>query len=628
MSQARQQVIEQLGVDIDLFLQQTKIGSQSLSELDREILYQSLLGNSRKQIAVGLGLSPEQVRDRLSDYIYPAIEQVIPPEPGEKSGNWVKTLNFLLNPQHGYRLNPAPPLNSDNFQASFGRQMFLYPANPSIGQSQIEATQFYQQGLYYAAIQCFEDAWQQEQTLYQNGNPEVLIYLNNSWVDYRQAQLQDKGIPIYTVAVVVPFHHNQGRIAAEILRGVAQIQTQVNVASLHRLGWRDLKLTALPIDRIAAHSLIGCPIALRILVVNDPNHLFDPFNQTAEKLAALAAPLNIMAVLGHYSSEMTQKALQFYSRQGIPVVNASSTADPLSHLSTGEQIGWFRLSTPDQINSAKLVEFLLSLANDRPQRIAIIYNQNSLYSQSYRSAVRQQLDRHAEHLQLLAEYGDLGERFEHIQQYLQKVQAIDIDMIILIPDGGIDPNSINNIGLISRLNLARCLIAGPATFYQDNILHWLHEHQPSDRDSELDPSILACVPWHWHSVLNGVHANPVAQVFGQIGSLLWGAEQLTWRSATAFDAILIMLRVLAQYPCSNHQALLTHLHQYWKVEQKTMPGVTGKIQFYPNGDRVDPPAEMLRVRRTSPENAQGVSDSDRAIRLQWRWVPVDANQSV
>jgi ABC-type branched-subunit amino acid transport system substrate-binding protein len=617
MSLYRQQVIDQLAIDIDLFLQQARVGSQPLSDLDRAILYQSLLGHSRKQIAAHLGLSPEQVRDRLSDYIYPAIDQVIPTEPGDKSGNWVKTLNFLLNPQHGYRLHPAPPLNSDNFQASFGRQLFLYPANQRIGQSQIEATQFYQQGLYYSAWQCFLDAWQQEQAMYQNGNPEVLIYLNNSLVEYQQACLQDKHIPIYTLAVVVPFHHNQGRIAAEILRGIAQIQTQVNFTSLQRLaGWQELQLHPLAIDQWVALSPIGCPIALRVLVVNDPNNVYDPFNQTAEKLSTLAAQLNIIAVIGHYSSEMTHKALQFYGKQGIPVINASSTANSLSELSKGEQLSFFRLSTPDQISAARLVEYLVS-AQKTQQRVAIIYNRNSVYSHSYRTAVKQHLDRYPDQFVLVAECGDLGEQFEYMQPHLRHIQSISIDILILIPDGGIDPNSLHNTGLISRLNSPHCLIAGSATFYQDTLLHWMQSCDPSIRQDHPDlinQPIVACVPWHWHSAQNGCQSpNPVAQTFCQIGNLLWGAENLTWRSATAFDAVFVILRTLEQYACPNSQALLIHLHQYWKEQHKSMQGVTGKIQFQSNGDRADPPTEILTVRRS------GAAENHLA---QWRWMPV------
>ncbi len=618
MSQYRQQVIEQLGIDIDLFLQRIKIGTNDLSALDQEIFYQSLLGDSRKQIATRLGLSPEQVRDRLGDYIYPGMAHLIPAEPGEKAGNWVKILNFLLNPQNGYRLNPTPQLNSDNFQGSFGRQIFLYPTHQAIVRSQIEASQFYQQGLYYAALQCFLDAWQKEKEIYQNGNPEVLIYINNSLVEYQRSLLQEKGIQVYTIAVVVPFHHNQGRIAAEILRGVAQIQSQINFAGLDRLTLlKDFNLDVIPCDRLTGlSSRIGQSIALRVLIVNDPNNLHDPFNQTAEKLAGLATQLNLIAIVGHYSSEMTQKALQFYAKQGIPLINASSTANSLSHLSKGEQLLFFRVTTQDQINGAALAQYLVQVAAEIPKRVAIIYNKNSQYSTSYRTTVKEYLDWHSDRFIFLEECGELSERFEYIQNYLNRIQVEKVEIIILIPDGGLEPNSLNNTGLISRFNLQNCLIAGSATFYQENILHWMHERQINGDNQNCQPMI-ACVPWHWHSHQNGGQSkNLLASSFCELGYSLWGEEQLTWRSATSFDAVLVILRILEQYSCADSQDLMVHLNQYFKDQQKQIQGVTGRIQFHSNGDRIDPPTEILTVK-----SSQSFEDQN----IRWRWMPVVEN---
>jgi hypothetical protein len=86
-------------------------------------------------------LSDQQIRDRLANNIYPRIAELMQVEQEEIAGKWVVILNFLLAPKTGYKLNPAPQLNSDNFQGSFGRQIFLYPPNQEIVQLQIEGTQ-------------------------------------------------------------------------------------------------------------------------------------------------------------------------------------------------------------------------------------------------------------------------------------------------------------------------------------------------------------------------------------------------------------------------------------------------------------------------------------------------------
>lgn len=231
MCQFSQKVIKELDINIELFFQ--KLDSLSnknqLTEIDKTIICQSLLGYSRQQIAKNLVKSEQQIRDKLSKYIYPKIAESLQVYQDEIAGNWVIILNFLLNPNNGYKLNPAPQLNSDNFQGSFGRQLFLYPPNPEIVKFQIEGTQFYQQGLYYQASKCFLWAWKKELEIYGIGNPEILIYINNCLIEYKQSLLETRGIEVYTLAVVVPFYHNHGHVAAEILRGIAQIQLQLNL---------------------------------------------------------------------------------------------------------------------------------------------------------------------------------------------------------------------------------------------------------------------------------------------------------------------------------------------------------------------------------------------------------------
>lgn len=118
-------------------------------------------------------------------------------------------------------------------------------------------------------------------------------------------------------------------------------------------------------------------------------------------------------------------------------------------------------------------------------------------------------------------------------------------MIVLVPDGGIEPNSLNNIGLISRLNLRKCIIAGSATFYQENVLHWIQERSQLELTEPNYNLLIACIPWHWDSHQNGCESsNALSQEFCKIGALLWGERNLTWRSATAFDSALMILKVL------------------------------------------------------------------------------------
>jgi ABC-type branched-subunit amino acid transport system substrate-binding protein len=614
MCESCRQVIESLAIDIELLFSHLDAlpNRRNLSELDKQIICYSLLGSSRQEIANIFNLNNQKIRDQLTNNIYPRIAEIMGLEQEDIAGKWVKIINFLLNPQHGYKLNPAPQLNSDNFQGSFGRQIFLYPPNQEIVRYQIEGTKFYQRGLYYQAFQCFLKAWNQEIKVYGNGNPEVLIYINNSLIEYKKLLFKEKGIQIYTLAVVVPFYHNQGQVAAEILRGISQVQLQVNLPSFEKISLGlEVKLDDIRPSNLS--NLICSPIALQILIVNDPNNLYTPYNQTAAKLAELAPQLNLIAVVGHYSSEMTENALQFYKQRGLTLVNYSSTSNKFSELFIDESLSFFRLTTHDDINAKMLANYLIEYASSKPpQRLAVIYNQNSTYCISCRNSIKKYLEQYQDRFVFLEECSYLSENYYQLQKYIDNIRADAVDIIIIIPDGGLEANSLNNAGLISRLNINNCLIAGSATFYHNNVLHWIHEQNPDDT-TQNQRQIVACIPWHWQSEENGYESsNSLAKNFCQMGAQLWGTDKLTWRSATSFDAVLIILKIIEEYRSQSSEALLARMDQYFKEKRRQIKGVTGLIQFAPSGDRLQPPTEIVSVKWNSEQQ-----------KWQWQIIPRD-----
>ncbi|MEA5565476.1 ABC transporter substrate-binding protein [Anabaena sp. UHCC 0399] len=594
-------VMEKLGINIELLLKSLDplANIRNLDESEQQVICYCLLAYSRPQIAELVNLSELQIRDKLSHYIYPKIAELMGVEQTEIANNWAKILNFLLDPNQVYKLYPSPQLNSDNFQASFGRQSFLYPPNQEIVKLQTQAINFYQSGRYYEALKYFLMAWDQEIKIYGRGNPEILIYINNSLIEHKRNKFPEKNIKIYNIAVVVPFYHNLGQVSAEILRGISQIQLQVNWENFKNLGLeKEIDLNSIKPNVFS--TLISSQVLLQILIVNDPNNLYTPYNQTAEKLAALAKELNLMAIIGHYSSEMTKNAFQFYADKSLVLVNACSTSNELADLSL---MSFFRLTTPDKINAKRLSDYLGSKIAGREQsKIALIYNHNSLYCQSYRNSIKRHLESYQEKVIFLEECGYINESYYQVQEYIETIQRAGVDMIIIIPDGGLQPNSLNNAGLISRLNLNKCLIAGTATFYQENVLHWIHEQSQYQNFNQDHPQIIASIPWHWHSEQNGCNSeNIIAQYFCKLGTQLWGEENLNWRSATAFDAVLIILKVIEKYHSKNSQDLLEHMDQYFKYQKRKIRGVTGDIQFEKTGDRINPPTEIVAVKWNSPQ---------------------------
>jgi branched-chain amino acid transport system substrate-binding protein len=580
------QVNEKLGVDIDsFFIDLDK--HNTLQPTDKTIICASLLGKNREEISE---ITNCRVQDRLSKFIYPKIAQLMSVEKKKIAGNWILVLNWLLDPAREYRLNPSTQLNADNFQASFGRQVFLHTHDRDIGTDQISGTRHYQFNSFYQARKCFLAAWKSGKKTFDSGSPEILIYINNCAINLNTAELERKNIFIYTIAVVVPIHHDRGQIATETLRGIAQIQLQINAQI------PDLSIDKLELAHEVLRPLSLRHFALKILIVNDINNLHTGNDRTAESLVKLSSGLNLIAVIGHYSSEATSRALPVYAEAGMILVNSSSTSTKLSSLDTGKQLCFFRIPPMDSINATSLISFL-SIASNFPhlpkqKKVAIIYAKYSTYSNSYLTAVEQELDVRKKDFKLLSTfgYGVKGEEEEYpkLGDYTKEISSAGVDIVILIIDARIDPNFLANTGLLSELDLKHCVLAGSATLYRQKFSRAIYPDRPQ---------IISCLPWHWHSSNNGSQSNNnLANDFCAVAKSLWGSKNVTWRSATAYDSVLLIARILQQFPNINSSdMLLQRMDEYLKDQNHSLAGVTGLLSFQENGDRHQPPTEIVRL---------------------------------
>jgi branched-chain amino acid transport system substrate-binding protein len=574
------QVNEKLGIDIDSFFNDLD-QFNDLKPTDKRIICASLLGKTREEIEE---ITHCKIKDRLSSFIYLRIAKLMSVEQSKIAGNWIVILNWLLDPSRDYRLNPSTQLNADNFQASFGRQVFLYTYDREIGTAQIRGARRYQSNSFYQAQQCFLFAWNNGKNIFNSGSPEISIYINNCAIELNAAELAKRNIAVYTIAVVVPIYHDRGQIAAETLQGIAQIQFQIN-AQVPELSINELELTSQVPSPLSIQKF-----ALKILIVNDINNLHNGNDRTAENLVKLSSSLNLIAVIGHYSSEATSRALPVYAEAGIVLVNSSSTSTKLSSVDIGKQLCFFRIPPMDSINAANLISFLSISANfphlPKQKKVAIIYAKNSTYSKSYLAAVQEELQARKKDFKLLSTFGYISEDHLRSSDYMSEISSAEVDVVILIIDARIEPNFLANTGLLSKLNLDHCVLAGSATLYRQRFSQAIGQ-----------PQIISCLPWHWHSAVNGHQSdNNLANNFCALAANLWGSEKVTWRSATAYDSVLLIARMLQQFPdITNASMLLQRMDEYLKNKSHQMAGVTGKILFQKNGDREHPPAEIVKL---------------------------------
>jgi branched-chain amino acid transport system substrate-binding protein len=580
------QVMEKLGIDINLFFSNLD-KLNTLQPTDKIIICASLQGKNREETSVIVNaLVKVRVQDRLSKIIYPQIARLMSMNAVDIANRWTLILNWILDPAQGYRLNTVTQLNADSFQASFGRQVFLYTYDRDIGTAQITGAKRYQSSLFYPARESFLLAWRTGKTMFNSGSPEILIYINNCVIELNHTDLERRGIAVYTIAVVVPIHHDHGQIAAETLQGIAQIQFQIN-SQIPELSINELALTSeIP------PSLGLQKFALKILIVNDINNLHNGHDRTAENLVELSSSLNLIAVIGHYSSEATSRALPVYAESGIVLVNSSSTSTKLSSLDIGEQLCFFRIPPMDAVNAASLISFLSVSENfphlPKQKKVAIIYASNSTYAKSYLAVVAQELSKYPGSFKLLSEFGYTSEDHLRLSDYVTEINSSKVDVVILIIDARIEPNFLANTGILSDLDLKHCVLAGSATLYRQKFNRDILDHQPK---------IISCLPWHWNSSINGHQSrNSLANNFCTLAESLWSSEKVTWRSATAYDSVLLIARILQRFPNVNEpKTLLQRMDEYLKKQNNPIEGVTGQISFNKNGDRYEPPTEIVQL---------------------------------
>jgi ABC-type branched-subunit amino acid transport system substrate-binding protein len=170
-------------------------------------------------------------------------------------------------------------------------------------------------------------------------DPETLIALNN-------AKLARTSSPqIKTIAVVVPGSQTPIFVANNLLKGVAAAQQEWNQTDR---GWK-----------------------LRVVIADDSN---DPTHgkQVASELVKHS---EILAVLGHYSSNVTVNVKDIYQQAKTVLLSPTSTADELTDLDANY---FFRIASSNRISTKVMVT---NWAN-KHERIALFYTSGKKFSES------------------------------------------------------------------------------------------------------------------------------------------------------------------------------------------------------------------------------------------------------
>lgn len=428
------------------------------------------------------------------------------------------TINYLVSWKTASNLKDCSPINADNL--SYGEEILVPGSKTTEKWTGVKAVSSCS---YAKAVKSFEQS-----RANQRNDPETLIYLNNAQIDYQK-------IPFYTIAIVAPLsgNHDNFNSGLEILRGVAQAQNEFN---------QQKKL-----------------IRLKVLIANDKNDL-----EQGKKLAeTLGKKAEILAVIGHATSDITIAAADIYKQNQLVLVSPTSTSDELSMKSNIEANFVFRTVSSDRVTAQALTSYLLNSAHQ--QKAAVFYNSNSSYSTSLRN-------------QFITDFSasggstvefDLSTFLFSANQNIEKIRKQGISALVLLPDSTTRTKAVEVI----KANSPHYLMIGGDSLYNSDILKM---------GAQDALGLVVATPWHNLSSSN--------QEFPQAAEKLWGGA-VSWRTAFAYDATRSLIAALEKTPNPNRNLLQKTLSDPHFIAT----GATGNIQFRANGDRKNAQIQFVKV---------------------------------
>jgi branched-chain amino acid transport system substrate-binding protein len=333
-------------------------------------------------------------------------------------------------------------------------------------------------------------------------------------------------------------------VASGILRGIAQAQDEFNDSQRNS----------------------GKP-GIKVLIANDNND-----RDQAEAMAkVLVSKEDILAVVGHYASEITVSALPVYQKNQLVLISPGSTAEQIRSLVTPNDF-FFRTVNTNNVYGKALADYLFNQAQKRTA--VVFYNKDSLYSRSIKENFRTRFKG-----QVVEEF-DLSVPEIFTNEVLNQAKKQGATALVLFPDGRVNPNSFDNTLKLIRANQGNLFMVGGATLHNQDVLE--------EGDRVYDKMILN-VPWHRLS-------NP-DQKFLNIAKELWGTDNVDWYTSMSYDATQVLIEALKRL----HQPTRLRIKEILANPNFKATGSSGKISFQDNGDRRETVMELVKVVPSTPE---------------------------
>jgi branched-chain amino acid transport system substrate-binding protein len=406
---------------------------------------------------------------------------------------------------------------------------------------------------YQKALLRFKDAWQQDRL-----DAETLIYLNNALLEANKMQN-------YTIAVAVSIPKNQSDFndddgdsrAKEMLRGVAQLQTKINLGLLND---NDPFLKYFPDQNFINKKAINGK-GLKVVITNDENDEL----LAKKRAASLSQRPEILGVVGHYPSEMTVATVDIYKENNLVLISPGSTT---SELTKYPRKNFLRTVFSSDQQSPAIAKFLQEKSI---KKVVGFYSEGSPFSESFFNSFKTIFTRppFSGTVVKLDEF-DLGNNFkaeEAIQELRrQKEEKITETIGLVLFPKAIGDAQGDAIRLI-KLNNSQNWVIGSWGLRSSRTLEQIDNLQPFQK-------FVIAVPW---DSLTSPNKN-----FLKDAKILWTTTSVNAITALSYDATLALTKALEKENTPTRINILEHLKSPDFLVTK---GATGTIKFDENGDR-------------------------------------------
>ncbi|OUL18353.1 hypothetical protein BV378_35225 [Nostoc sp. RF31YmG] len=351
---------------------------------------------------------------------------------------------------------------------------------------------------------------------------EIRIYHNNAYVNYRYNEKYNSS-PIYTIAVAAPLNINGGM---DILFGVAQAQ---NVAIRKGFDMQDdvdaekKEFDVLQFD-IQNENAMNKGINLQVVIANDRNNPAQA-RRIADKLDDKK---DVLAVVGHYTSDNTCAALKVYFQKQNPpvVISPTSSVVDLSSCDKDANI-FFRTVSSTRVEAESLVEYLTKKLNKPKAKVVIFYNKKDLFSSDLFAQFKNLIEGEAYQGHVIKDFDNLSDVKFDPEKLPQEV-INQADALVVLPDGQTNDNTAFNKAIdIIKWNKGKKIILGANTLYGQQVLN-LSTETTKDR-------LFLAVDWH----PDQCGAKPFADQIHKY----WGGD-LNRRTALAYEAVQALLKAI------------------------------------------------------------------------------------